>query len=140
MEAEDREKVICMLRTINWGQFLEPGSSTQGMRTVGQDGTPWGSSGSVWSSVECLPCPHGSEVLLDQSTIYHFSLFFFSGDGHPLNTWSLFSVIVQLFCKTVFQRVFLSTARKLKKSPGHQLKYQGKALYLHEVTMYRYPG
>lgn len=37
MEAEDREKLICVLRAINWEQFFRVRVLAQGIRRRGQD-------------------------------------------------------------------------------------------------------
>lgn len=143
MEAEDREKVICVLRAINWEQLFRVRVLAQGIRRRGQEegqgqhGRLQDQSGHQPSACHVFMWVRSFCVnnLTNLSLLY----LLFSGGVHSLSTWSLCSAIAQLFHKIIFQRVFLSTARKLKRLE-HLLKWQEEALYLHELTKEKCPG
>lgn len=107
-----------MLRAINWEQFFRVRFLEQGIRRRGQD-EGQGHHGKVQD--QSSHRSSASRVFMwvrsfcvNNLTNLSFLYLLFSGGGHSLNTWSLCSAIVQLFHKIIFQRVFLSTARKLK--------------------------
>lgn len=145
MEAEDREKVICVLRAINWEQFFRVRVLDQGVRRRGQDGGQ-GHHGRVQDqsshqSSACHVFMWVRSFCVNNLTNLSLLYLLFSGGGHSLNTWSLCSAIVHLFHKIIFQRVFLSIARKLK-SLEHLLKWQEEAAWTDyaEVPMTRPEG
>lgn len=108
------------------GHTLRMEAQSQGPCSGNEEsGSKWGtwalseSLGSEWSGVKCLPCLHVSENLLDQRPPQHTTLLSisFSGSRHSHIAWSLCFAVGQLSRKINFYWMYLSTARKLKKSP-----------------------